>query len=64
MGECRVRCPAQMLWVTFQSIESEMRRREEELYHFFIHRAFLNGNACGKNALVKLASLEIKFSAY
>lgn len=37
----------QALFVALDAPESEMRRREEVLYHFFIHRVFLNGNAGG-----------------
>ena len=43
-----VQCSIQTLWIAFHATESESRRREKELYHFFIHTAFLNGNACGK----------------
>lgn len=49
LGKDSVQCRSvQTLCVAFHATKSKIRRREEALYHFFIHRAFLNGNACGK----------------
>lgn len=49
LGENSVQCPSvQTLCEAFHAVESEIRRREGALHHFFIHRAFLHGNACGK----------------
>lgn len=54
LGEDSVQCHSVHIFVVFVQMfvalhaTKSMIRRKGVVYHFFIHRAFLNGNACGK----------------